>query len=101
MTNYTDEQLCDALVEAGIGELAGTVKFPYYLPPQDPFIPISAKRFCRDWRVAGACLERMLDGCRDRREAWRLADPQGNWSNMVKPKSLPRAIIVAFVESLK
>ncbi len=93
-----DKELADRIVAVGVG----------YLAPVDLYgIPLAAserataKRFVRDWRVAGALMERVMDATKDRNKAWAMINPQGAWiSWMVQPISLPRAIIEACVSAL-
>ena len=60
----------------------------------------SIDQFLERWDVAGALMEKVLDGARDRKDAWRKIDPQGAWISLTKPISVPRAIIEACVEAL-
>ena len=78
----TDEELCDALVEAGIFDRCideETGEKTYALPGQPWMLPSVASSI---WSVAGACLERGNGALWD---TVNLRDP--------------RAIITAFVES--
>ena len=59
-----------------------------------------APKFVRDWRVCGALMEKVLDGAKDRKAAWKSVDPQGAWISLTKPANLPRTIIEKCVEAL-
>lgn len=115
----TDKQLADALVERGVGcSLQGyyaihpTISGPLAegRPPNwfqlHSMLP---KDFCHDWRVAGACMERMhgyqIISMTD--NFWGATaygqieygfDETDNCAD-ASNESLPRAIIEAFVEA--
>jgi hypothetical protein len=95
-----DKELADRLVELGIGvkEWEQTFTGRYITPaPSDALEP---HWFVRDWRVAGALMERCeeTEWYWDSEEAvyYVTADIKG----FAQDKSLPRAIIEACVEAL-
>ena len=97
MTDYTDKDLADALVADGILEKRGGC---YALPRRRLAIGYGheADKVVRDWRVAGACLERCsrirADVSGDQWVAWV------NWQAEAQvDDSLPRAIIEAYVRA--
>ena len=85
-----DKELADKVVALGVGEFTGE----WYCAPDD-YHPLIVEQFVRDWRVAGALIEKVLDAAKDRKAAWKKIDPQGNWISMTKPISVPRSIIEA------
>ena len=102
----SDKAIADALVEAGIGVSLPNREPPAYQYGNHPTWGQDADKFVRDWRVAGACLERVVqtdqmlvgqepngtyfaDVCTSDRE---FGDP-GEADN------LPRAICEAYVRS--
>lgn len=91
----TDRELAEALVEAGILEASGSslIDTRYFFPG---FMDsLSSNGAVRDWRVAGACLERMPSG-------WFMT-LTGMTGRMEAEKMLrdPRAICEAFVRTQK
>ena len=53
----TDQELADKVVALGIARKA--INFDHYHLPQQPMF--EAVRFVRDWRVAGALMEKMYE----------------------------------------
>ena len=92
----TDEELCEALIEEGI--LIGTDQpKKYWLNCRTVYFDSEGSAL-KDWRVAGACLERMTIAEKD--QTFLFKDAQnGSWT--IAHISNPRAIITAFVESRK
>ena len=111
-TTMTDEQLCDALVEAGLLKYSGT-SGPQGLGYEVPgaLFEKYATEAITDWRVAGACLERMggiYAHCEPHIKGWHVyLETDGSvrlpvdHATAQSGESLPRAIITAFVESRK
>ena len=97
-----DEELAEAVVALGVG----CTRFEHSLDPTRYKIPnshthLSPEGFVRDWRVAGALLERceVIAAAKSGNssfvsDSWNFIWPNGN-------ESLPRAIIEACVEALK
>lgn len=117
MTNLTDQQRCDGLVEAGI---------VYWIEPEPDedqdgprFLSLVGERRCillnedydmqcfmaaKDPRVAMECLKRMPDGCcvkilRDGR--YFVAFDQTTRGDAHADECLERAIVDAYLESVK
>ena len=112
-----NKELCNALAEAGILERINTTpEYAMRTGPTSRLIIGKASRTLADWRVAGACLERL----KDQQKCVYMPDtPYGHERNAViisrweqeefgpneveetsaEGDSLPRAIITAFVES--
>ena len=106
----TDTELANKVVALGVGELASS--FPissdtlYRLMPYDSQ---GAEQFVRDWRVAGALMEKRLKmkpegdlytGWCTEKGYWVVNDDYSNESPILTGESLPRAIIEACVEAL-
>lgn len=91
-----DKTLAEKVVALGVGleQSMFTDDYTYH------GIGVTADKAVRDWRVAGALMEKVLDGAKDRKAAWKSIDPQGAWINLTKPASLPRTIIEKCVEAL-
>ena len=109
MTDLTDQQIADALVEAGILRSVSGDEGEFYNreimdPLQTPYTII------RDWRVAGACLERMdtqeiliwMQHYKEADSVWvvELGNSPAGSPDDGRNESLPRAICEAFVEAL-
>ena len=93
----TDEELCDALVEAGIlrricWRLYNKELNQYWLDADR----MLAREALDDWRVAGACLERIDP---DKLTLWLYK--RNDKGELPVNHLSPRAIITAFVESRK
>jgi len=88
-----DKELVDLCLALGVG-----------IPNGEPadYLEIVGweSMYVRDWRVAGALIEKVLDVAKDRKAAWRKIDPQGAWISLTKPISIPREIIEVCCESL-
>jgi hypothetical protein len=96
----TDEELADAVVALGVGEPWGE-NFPgcYRLGVTD-MLSVDAYAFVRDWRVAGALMEK-LRPFDSNIYFWNGMACVKVADNMrIENKSLPRAIIEACVEAL-
>ena len=87
-----DQQLADALVERGIGNRE-PVSYEYYYAG----FALPADKFVRDWRVAGACLERMPDGAFVNNCGCFF---EGSCEMEYSWLKDPRAICLAFVEAM-
>ena len=88
-----DKELADRIVALWVGDYH-IDNMPDYLYSLDN-TPFSAEQFVRDWRVAGAMMEKV---CEDGETAWiDLVENRLNpWQ-----ESLPRAINEACVEALE
>ena len=96
--NYSDQELADKIVALlpdfhdwgdRPGQASGrygTLNWP---------LPKIAHDFVRDWRVAGAMMEKCEAQCVD----WDDLEP-GHWRNMNHTSNTPRAINEACVEAL-
>ena len=89
----TDKELADKCVASGVG---GQGKHPlssdgvgFYQTPGDESDGLCAKLFVRDWRVAGACLQRWPTTI-------NVEHLEMTLDEMLRD---PRAIIEAFVEA--
>ena len=103
----TDQELADKIVALGVGESMGDAGgMAYILPCQVAELATmnaqidtaSARYFVRDWRVAGALMEKAKCG------RWCLLSNEGWYASAndfpVEGDSLPRAINEACVEAL-
>ncbi len=96
MTDYTDKELADKLVEAGVAFKNIYGYSHTRLPVGSDFV--DAFGLVRDWRVAGACMEQDEWGisyARRRSDGLWVA-----WTDIratARNESLPRAIIEAGV----
>ena len=101
-----DRSLADKVVALGVGESAGTLSNPLWEISGDygNGLQVAAWQFVRDWRVAGALMEKCWSveidkiGCPWWVAAERPKKPQKFCK--AKNESLPRAIIEACVEAL-
>jgi len=105
-----DTELADKLVEDGIGCKRINVKVDLYSVNKWPGT-ITPHNFVRDWRVAGACMEKCAAINIDTiGNPWWVAayvlkkDKDGNqlpekWFR-AQGKNLPRAICLAYVEAM-
>ena len=108
-----DKELADAVVALGVG-CARLDKYQVAPVTDNVREYGSAKWFVRDWRVAGALMERvyekrysfMVMQMPDEKPMMTIQQPltaendQKNWAAQVVNESLPRAIIEACVEAL-
>ncbi len=97
----TDTELADKIVALGVGmyqpESTGCYESYVADAMDDPDLDgMDAEKFVRDWRVAGALMEKCEANCVD----WEDLEP-GHWRNMNHTANTPRAIIGACVESLE
>ena len=104
---HDDQWLADAVVALGVGVSGNN---DWYLPPDHEFgaTSVSAQVFLRDWRVAGALMEKCredaisinIDGIHTQGyvEVFNLTDRKFPVANI--DESLSRAIIEACVEAL-
>jgi len=83
MTAEEDTALADKLVAAGIGRWAAD-KAHIWIPGGNQCLTVD--EFVRDWRVAGACMDRM-----------RYEFLTGDYSHLDNNGSLPRAICEAYI----
>lgn len=118
MKKMTDQELADKIIELGVGKVYRAINGDAYEPP-NPFRVLGAdvrcypaKQFVRDWRVAGAMMEKW--SVNDLRELEIGIDEKGlhyctcihtpvkNWetASWSANESLPRAIIEACCEAL-
>lgn len=102
----TDKELADAVVALGVGQKDEHQKILPYQAPMDIDGQWSeANEFVRDWRVAGALMEKTKDhiliyeSCDQWHVGWDL-DQDGCPVCEVHNEPLPRAIIEACVEAL-
>ena len=98
-----DKELADAVVALEVGESTLGDRGELYRYDGSEFswsFDDVAETFVRDWRVAGALIERALNATECRRAVWRDIDPQGDWIGLTKPISVSRAIIEACVSAL-
>jgi hypothetical protein len=103
-TEVNDKELADKVVALGVGTLSADNK-SYWLPCGNLYVT-SAYKFVRDWRVAGALMEKALNGERLLNIAhdktvfiFTGLEPPADYIE-VQSESLPRAIIEACVEAL-
>ena len=122
-----DRELADRIVALGVGSMLSAKNkhgvyvrsYPWYEVNDDEFMAGSTKKsashFVRDWRVAGAMMEKVIN--KDNREDngnydiqthhesgkyWTMIDSNHGWANEgVQNESLPRAINEACVEALE
>ncbi len=107
----TDKDRADRLVELGIVDRDSLRPYMYSLKSTDGhFVGVryEASDIVGDWRVAGACLERMLFGLTYYKGHDEFAS--GKWvvakndatvtSILAMNESLPRAIIEAYIEAV-
>ncbi len=87
--SYSDQELADAVVALGVGSYYGMKKSNWYSIPGDSFgaSGVMADTLVRDWRVAGALMEKMPG-----------VMPMISRKNA--GESLPRAITEAYVIAL-
>ena len=111
----TDSELADTIVALGVGKVYRAINGDAYEPP-DPFRALGedvrcypAKQFVRDWRVAGAMMEKLGNFLIERSGtllgvSTQYATPQPGkfWHADAgsHDESLPRAINEACVEAL-
>lgn len=109
----TDQELADKVVALDLGyvQYDQQDKFAPYFISFDRYDDrkVAAEVLVRDWRVAGALMQKALhdgpDGdlyvgwCPDK-EFWVVNDDYTNDSPIITGESLPRAIIEACVEAL-
>lgn len=102
MTDYTDKELADALVEMGIIDIDSDSVAPYFMYDDGLYLVFYDKEtLVRDWRVAGACLERMTNTEYQVCQGCIYVTFDGDDHHHIETESLPRAIIAAFVDSRK
>ncbi len=89
----TDQELADKVVALGIGQKNGP---KMYVPPNHPFLnPQYADDFVRDWRVAGALMEKCAKADAENGRDTYFIGPFRDTQNI----NFPRAIIEACVEA--
>ena len=95
-----DKTLADAVVALGVGYFAP--KDVYGIPPDGSGERKTAHDFVRDWRVAGALMEKMAGSAMSPCEWYFMSPLWKVYTNGggVRNESLPRAIIEACVEAL-
>ena len=100
----TDKELADRVVALGVAQIDDMGAGIYFLP-RIIWPPRSAENFVRDWRVAGALMERCggfgVGGAGDDGYYAVVVGEQGSNESVTEDESLPRAIISACVEALE
>ena len=87
-----DKELADKIVALGVG---GYVSDGTYRLSLTTLESLLEDEFVRDWRVAGALMEKCEAQCVE----WEDLEP-GHWQNMNHTANTPRAIIEACMEAL-
>ena len=86
-----DRELADKIVALGVGESVSSLFFLSGAHNE----PVDAEFFVRDWRVAGALMEKCIE-----QKIHLVPIMKSATVRLVKIGSLPRAIIEACVEAL-
>ena len=103
-----DKELADKVVALGVGKFLPAKLGKIHLRSEDGysigFLDSSVSEFVRDWRVAGALMEK-VDSCYPEKlidERWQVqASMNAMPTEWLVNKSLPRAIIEACCEALE
>ena len=94
----TDKELADWIIKDGMFEMDRLYDGQLYYMVRDNFLDASG--FVRDWRVAGALMEKVDKFCAGTCKNCILVSVDNNETLSFETKSLPRAIIEACVEAL-
>ena len=94
-----DKELADKVVALGVFTALGTNENIYHIANA---IPLTAHDFVRDWRVAGALMEKCEDvnSVKRRNLGYVIESIIGDRTGEAQNDSLPRAICEACVEAL-
>ena len=105
---HDDKWLADAVVALGVGAVDPKGEYEMWTRCRHEADYLCIDEFVRDWRVAGALMEKMplADTCLSKENKWivgcyRINSPYDKKRFVRINESLPRAIIEACVECLK